>query len=605
MINSTKIKNLFSLIVRPKPDLCPAPVSETTREGTGVSPGIVIGRVYVFDSALKSVPFYHVPRDEIVQEQERFNQAIEKTTKQLDQTMDKAKNALANDALGSLLDAYRHMLQSSRLTRGVRERIEKDRINAEAAVLDEVAAIADVFAAMQDSYISSRVEDIRNIGMRLIRNLQTDAPDNLNQMPENAVVVARDLSAADTAMLNMRKIAGLITVNGSAQSHTALLARSLGLPAIVNIPDLMQIATTGDVIIIDGAYGKVILNPTQDNVELYRKYRTDFLRWKRSLTRLRDQPSLTADNVYIRLKGNIDLPNELDFLMQTGVDGVGLLRSEYMYLNRSDLPDEDEQYALLKSISEKIEGKPVTFRTIDAGADKGSPIPESCNAVNPALGLRGIRYMRLYEQLITDQFRAALRAAATADIRLLLPMVSSVDEVIQARKLLERCAAELRAEGKEIPDVLPPLGVMIEVPSAAMEADTLAEYCDFFSIGTNDLIQYTMAVDRTDATVSSLFNPLNPAVLKLLKTTIDAANAHNIPVSICGEMAANYHYSALLIGLGVRELSMPAVNIPMVKERLRSLTTGDTERFANHILTLHYPADVAAAMTAFEEGQRF
>lgn len=605
MINSTKIKNLFSSIVRLKPDLCPAPVSETVRDGTGVSPGIVIGRVYVYDSALKSVPFYHVSRDRIAQEQERFDQAVEKTTKQLDQIMDKAKNALANDTLGSLLDAYRHMLQSSRLTRGVRERIEKDRVNAEAAVLDEVAAIADVFAAMQDSYISSRVEDIRNIGMRLIRNLQADASDTLYQMPENAVVVARDLSAADTAMLNMRKIAGLITVNGSAQSHTALLARSLGLPAIVNVPDLMQIATTGDVIIIDGTYGKVILNPTQENVELYRKYRTDFLRWKRSLTRLRDQPSLTADNVYIRLKGNIDLPNELDFLMQTGVDGIGLLRSEYMYLNRNDLPDEDEQYALLKSISEKIDGKPVTFRTIDAGADKGSPMLESYHAVNPALGLRGIRYMRLYEKLLTDQFRAALRASATADIRLLLPMISSVDEVIQARGLLERCAEDLRAEGTEVPENLPPLGVMIEVPSAAMEADTIAGHCDFFSIGTNDLIQYAMAVDRTDATVSSLFNPLNPAVLRLLKTTIDAANAHGISVSVCGEMAANYHYSALLIGLGVRELSMPAVNIPMVKERLRSLTTGETERYAAHVLTLHYPADISAAMTAFEEGQRF
>ena len=323
------------------------------------------------------------------------------------------------------------------------------------------------------------------------------------------------------------------------------------------------------------------------------------------MTRLRDQPSLTADNVYIRLKGNIDLPSELDFLMQTGVDGIGLLRSEYMYLNRNDLPDEDEQFALLKSLSEKIEGKPVTFRTIDAGADKGTPLPESCKTVNPALGLRGIRYMRQYEKLLKDQFRAALRAAASADIRLLLPMVCSVDEVIQARALLEECAAELRAEGKEVPDKPPLLGVMMEVPSAAMEADTIAEHCDFFSIGTNDLIQYTMAVDRTDATVSSLFNPLNPAVLKLLKTTVDAANAHNIPVSVCGEMAANYHYAALLIGLGVRELSMPAVNIPMVKERLRSLNTGDTERFANHILTLHYPADVSAAMTAFEEGQRF
>lgn len=599
-----KIKRLFSSIVR-KPRHPSLPETETMREGVGVSPGIVIGQAYVYDTTLENVPRYHLKDHQIAPEVRRFSEAVGQTVNEIDAITTRAKNVLESDPLTSLLDVYRHILKGSRLMRGVTRRIEKDRINAEAAVLEEISALSDVFSAMEDPYISARIEDIRNIGQRLLRNLQTNISDNLDQLPDNAIVIAKDLSATDTAMLSMRKIAALITVNGSAQSHTALLARSLGLPSVVGVADIMKIASTGDLIALDGTYGKVIVHPKPETIELYRKYRTDFLRWKRSLKRLRDQPSSTTDGVYVRLKGNIDLPEEVPFLSQTGGDGIGLLRSEYLYMNRDTLPDAAEMTAILSRIVDLMPDKPVIFRTVDIGADKCSRALMNYKAPNPALGLRGVRYARHNEKVLTDQFEAVLQIAVRTDIRILLPMVSSVAEIQNAKALLIQTADKMRAEGKPVPDKLPPIGAMIEVPSAALESDLIAANCDFLSIGTNDLIQYTVAVDRTDTMVSKLFNPLDPAVLRLIKMTIDSANAHNIPVSVCGEIAANYHYAALLIGLGVRELSMPAVNIPMVKERIRSISLYDAERFANHLLTLHYPNDITAAFNAFEEGTRF
>lgn len=599
-----KIKRLFSSIVR-RPRHPALPETETTRDGVGVSPGIVIGQAYVYDTTLENVPRYHLKDEQISPEIRRFTDTVGQTVNEINAVTDRAKNVLESDPLTSLLDVYRHILKGSRLMRGVVRRIEKDRINAEAAVLDEIAALSDVFSAMEDPYISARIEDIRNIGQRLLRNLQTNISDNLDQLPDNAIVIAQNLSATDTAMLSMRKIAALITVNGSAQSHTALLARSLGIPSVVGVADIMKIASTGDLIALDGTYGKIIVHPTPETIELYRKYRTDFLRWKRSLKRLRDQPSATTDGVYIRLKGNIDLPEEVPFLLQTGGDGIGLMRSEYLYMNRDTLPAVDDITAILNKIVDQMPDKPIIFRTVDIGADKCLPDFSNYKAPNPALGLRGIRFAHQNETVLADQFEAVLQVCSRADIRILLPMVSSVTEILNTKALLNKVADKLRAEGKPVPDKLPPVGAMIEVPSAALEADLLAANCDFLSIGTNDLIQYTVAVDRTDVMVTKLFNPLNPAVLKLIKMTIDAANAHNIPVSVCGEIAANYHYAALLIGLGVRELSMPAVNIPMVKERIRSISLYDAERFANHILTLHYPDDITSAFNAFEEGKRF
>ena len=607
MINSTKIKKLpvFSKRRKAGQNICTIDGLEIVREGSGVSPGIVIGRVFVYDTVLKSVPQYKISEEDIPLEQQRFLNAVQETLSQFDTILDKAKNAFEDDPLSSLFDVYRHMLKGSRLIRGVCNRIKNNLITAEAAVQTEIAAIADVFEAMDDVYISGRIEDIRSVGIKILRNLQSEAKEKSIRLPENAVIISNDLSAADTALLNFKKITGFVTTGGSGQSHAALLARSLGMPAIVGIPDLLRIAHTGDIIIIDGTYGKVILCPTQEHVDLYRKYRSDFLRWKRSLKRLRQQESVTSDQVFIRLKGNIDLPHEIDFLLKTGVDGIGLMRSEYMFLNRKDLPQEEEQFEILRNIVSRMDGKPVTFRTIDAGGDKCPDTLHTPKTDNPALGLRGIRLALKNVSILKTQFKAVLRAKCFGDIRILLPMVTSVDEVIAAKTLLAECVNELREKSIPVPEQLPQLGIMVETPAAVLEIDTLAKNCDFLSIGTNDLIQYTLAVDRTDVSVSSLFNPLHPSILKLLKKTVDGAKNANIPVNLCGDMASNHRYTAILIGLGIRELSMPAINIPMVKEKIRSLNLVQAQNFVNRLLSLSMPSDIIKTFNAFEEGVRF
>lgn len=602
MTNSTKIKSLQEAFENGTT----ASFSETIREGVGVSPGIIIGKVFIYDSKEHSIPQYHINETDVASEQERFLSVVRETIAQFDSIVDKAKDVFEEDSLDSLFDVYRYMLKGSRLVRGVCNRIKTDLINAEASVQAEIASIAEVFEGIDDVYISDRIEDIRSIGNRLIRNLlPSDKTEKTLSLPENTVILSKNLNAADTALLNLQKISAFVTTGGSAQSHAALLARSLGMPAVVGIPDLMRIAKTGDIIIIDGSYGKVILCPTQENITLYRKYRSDFLRWKRSLIRLKSQPSVTTDQVFIQLKGNVDLPHEVDFLQQTSADGIGLMRSEYMFLNRSSLPSEDDQFDILRQIASKMDGKPITFRTFDVGGDKCPDILNTPKTENPALGLRGIRYALTTPALLKTQFRAILRAGNYGDFRIMLPMVTTVEEILHTKEMLKQCAEELRQEGVALPEQLPLLGAMIETPAAALEADVLAQNCDFLSIGTNDLIQYTLAVDRSDSNVSSLFNPLHPSILKLLHQTVSAANNAQIPISVCGEIASNHRYATVLIGLGFHELSMPAINIPMVKERIRSLSLTEMKNFANHLLSLHYPADVIKSFNDFEQGVRF
>lgn len=606
MTNFTKIKKVSPPGAGPQEcgeNVCIVRGRETACQGKGVSPGIVIGRAYVYDNLLTAVPQYRIAAEAVEGECERFLKAVRETSRQFDLLWEQAKGVLEDDPVSYLFDVYRHMLNGSRLLRGVRERIKNDLINAEAAVQTEINLIADAFTAMDDAYIASRLEDVRGVGRRLIRNLMGDAQENFSQLPENAVILARDLSAADTALLDPKKVAAFATMTGSPQSHTGLLARSLGIPAVVAAPNLLTSARTGDIVIIDGAYGKIIICPSQEEVDRYRKYRADFLRWKRSLKRLRRLPSVTSDGVYVSLKGNIDLPTEVEILVQTGVDGIGLLRSEYMFMNRNDLPSEDEQFEILKEMTGRMEGKPVTFRTFDVGGDKCPTFLNSSSTPNPALGVRGIRYALRFPELLATQFAAVLRVAAYADVRVLLPMVCSVEEVVSAREIFNRVADRLRAAGTPIGERVP-LGVMIEIPSAALNASVLARHCDFMSIGTNDLIQYALAVDRTDAAVSSLFNPLHPAVLKLIKMTADAAREANIPLCVCGEMAANVRYAPVLLGLGVRELSMPAANVAMVKERIRSLRMSDMENYVNGLLSLPSSTDVINRVNGFEAENR-
>lgn len=605
MTNFTKIKKVVYADASYEcgDNVCVMRGKETECQGKGVSPGIVIGRAYVYDNLTTAVPQYRIEPEEVESETARFVKAVEETSRQFDLLWEQAKGVLEDDPVSYLFDVYRHMLKGSRLLHGVSERIKTDLINAEAAVQIEIGLIADAFMAMDDAYIASRLEDIRGVGQRLTRNLMGGAQETFSQLPENAVILARDLSAADTALLDPKKVAAFATMTGSPQSHTGLLARSLGLPAVVAAPNLLASARTGDVVIIDGTYGKITICPSQEEVDKYRKYRSDFLRWKRSLKRLRKLPSVTRDGVAVNLKGNIDLPSELEVLLQAGIDGIGLLRSEYMFMNRSDLPSEEEQFNVLKEITGRMEGKPVTFRTFDVGGDKAPSFLSTSSTANPALGVRGIRYALRFPELLATQFAAVLRVSAFADVRILLPMVCSVEEVVSAREIFNSVVDRLKKAGVPVADRVP-MGVMIEIPGAALNAAEIARHCDFLSIGTNDLIQYVLAVDRTDAAVSALFNPLHPSVLKLIKMTSVAARGANIPLCVCGEMAANVRYAPLLLGMGVRELSMPATNVAMVKERIRSLNMSDMEAYANRILSLSSSTEIINQVNAFESGRK-
>lgn len=593
MKNFTKIKSVAQIFPRIKN--AAERQAEFSREGKGLNPGIVIGRAYVYDPVLKVIPRYHIAASDVSAERRRFMNAVAKTAQQLEAVKQQA-NLSSDDPVLQVFDVYQYILTDSRLVRGVLTRIEKDLINAEAALQIEIGALTESFVKIKNSYLASRLEDFKGLAMRIGQNMAPSFPAEAD-MPDNAIIVAERLTAADTTSFDLANVAGLIIEKGSQQSHAALLSRSLALPAVISVADLVQNVHTGDVLIIDGTYGKVIVNPTQETLTRYRKYRADFLRWKHRLKHLAHLPCVTPDGVSVSLKCNIDLIGEVEALLQAGADGVGLLRSEYLFINRN-APDEEEQFQVLRDISERLGNRPVTFRTLDADGEKLSPVLP-VQAINPALSLRGIRYTLKHPDILEAQFAAAIRACAYGKINILLPMITSVEEVRQSRAIMESVAERLRAQGKEVPDELPSLGVMIEVPSAALEARSLAENCDFMSIGTNDLIQYALAVDRMDENVSALFNPLHPAILKLLKMTADAARYAEIPLCVCGDMAANPLYAPILLGLGVRELSMPATNLPLVKDRILRCRMDEMEYFVDNLLQLTDTAAISGAVEDF------
>ena len=547
---------------------------ERVFDGLAVGPGIAIGTVYRHDSRYDVyVREVRIADSRIKREQKRLTAAARKAGKEIDQLQEKAEAlpGAAREELGYLLDAYQQMLKGSRLIRGVENRIASDKINAEAAVLKEINVMEGVFAAMDDRYLSARIDDIREVGNRLVRSLGKGPVAAFASLPRNAVIVSDELSPADTALLDPHQVAGLATVLGGVESHTAIMARSLALPAVVAAADLTGWANNGDAIIVDGSAGKVILNPSGNTLAEYRRRRANYLRGRRALDKLRTVPAVTQDGMAISLQANIELPGEIESVIKAGATGVGLLRSEFIFMNRDDLPGEEEQFQALKEVITRMDGRPVTIRTLDVGADKLSDALGFEPGPNPALGLRAIRFSLSRPKVLLEQLAAILRASAFGPIRILLPMVCAVEEVREVRKALTRVARRLKRKGVKIADPLPPLGVMIEIPGAALAADALAAESDFFAIGTNDLTQYTLAIDRTDETVAYLYNPLHPAVLRLIQFSAEAAAAAGIPVSVCGEMAGDERLTPLLLGLGIAELSMGAGSIPRIKKRVRSL----------------------------------
>lgn len=560
-------------------------------QGLGVSPGIVVGPLQVRDLGTVEAPLYSVPRTKVAAEQKRLEQAVEVGRRQIRRLQDRARKLPGETGaeLVFLFDAYLQMLDDSRLVRGAAARIADEGVNAEAAVEREIAAIAEGFEAMDDAYIAARLDDIREVGARIVHNLLKKPAKALKPVARGTVLVAENIGPADMAQIDPARVGGVVAVLGGAEGHAAIIARALGLPAVMGVHGLLPAARDAERILVDGYGGEVILDPSPATLDEFARRRERRQRETRRLERLKDLPAVTRDGTDIVLQANVELPVELDMVEQAGAAGIGLLRTEFMFMNRAAPPDEEEQTAMMSAMVEAMGERPLTIRTLDIGADK--PIAEGTlgefeETAATALGLRGIRLSLMRRDLIEAQFRAILRAAGSGpgNVRILLPMVSRVSEVRRARQILQKVHAGMRRRREKVPAELPPVGAMIEVPGAALAADALAEVCDFFSIGSNDLTMYTLAIDRANEHVAHLYDALHPAVLRLMQFAAESAMRRRLPVSICGEMAGDPRYTPLLLGLGVRELSMTAASIPRVKQRVREIELTAATRRAQLIM---------------------
>ncbi|MDV7338398.1 phosphoenolpyruvate--protein phosphotransferase [Terasakiella sp. A23] len=546
--------------------------SEQILVGLGVAPGIGFGVAQVRENGSVDIAEYFIREDEIQNEIQRFEEALNQSIDQLEALKAKSKGLpdAAAEELGFMLDAHVHMLKGSRLVRGIETYIQNNAVNAESSVQHVLQEIVQGFKALDDAYIASRQSDIHQVAERILRNLSNTAPPLLQDLDKDAIVIAEELTPADTALMHPDTVFGFCTALGGPESHTAIMARALGIPAVLGIAGILGKVSNGDALIIDGTAGKIIINPTQKTKNHYQALAKTNQENLAELNHLRDRQAITNDGLKVSLMANVELPLEVDLVKKNGGEGIGLLRSEFMYMNCEDLPSEEDQYQTFKSLVTAMDGKPVTVRTLDIGGEKTarSLIEDFGDSICSPLGMRGIRLSLNRPDLLETQYRAILRAAVHGPIRILLPMVTSVNDVRQARRILHSVAHRMRNDGIDLPEYLPPLGAMIEVPGAALAADSLAQVCEFFAIGSNDLTMYTLATDRADETVAHLYEPLHPAVLRLIQFTTQAAKKNNIPISVCGEIAGNPKYTGLLIGLGIRDLSMGASSIPWVKQRL-------------------------------------
>jgi phosphoenolpyruvate-protein phosphotransferase len=588
---------------------------EVTIRGIPVSPGIAIGIVFDTTEPPAEAPRRSITEGQVEAEKARLATAVSASRKQVA----KLKTRLgilpeeAQEELEPLLDAYAMMLGDSRLIRGARKRIEAERVGAETAVGDEAEAIAEIILANRDddrAGLKRRAGEVREIARRLTRNLTQNPFRSFKDVPEGAILVADELTPADAALLDPSRIAGVATEEGGADGHTAIMLRALGLPAVLGAPGLTEAARRGDQVMLDGAAGVVSLHPTAATLGAAKDQLAAYARERTRLSKLRRLPAVTTDGELVELQANLEIPAELPLIAQAGAQGIGLLRTEFLFMNREDLPDEDAQIAAYQPILDAMSGDPITIRVLDWGGEKdmealAEGVEPHHAGPNPALGLRGIRMLLKRPELLEAQFAAILRVAARAPdgaVRVLLPMVTVPEEVKAARDIYERVAKRVRRRGEKLPEKLPELGAMIETPGAALAADAIALEADFFAIGTNDLAMYTLAVDRGDAEVAHLYDPLHPAVLRLVQFSTEAALRLRMPVSICGEMAGNPRLVPLLLGLGIRCLSMNASAIPRVKQAVRGLDIGDCARFARRVMEQSDPARIRELVDGFATG---
>ncbi len=572
---------------------------EVRRQGLGVSPGIAFGRAYLIGRDTLKSPRHHIESEDVDTEIARLYKAIAASDKQLAKI--KEKLASENESDYHIITAHQLMLPDEHLVGAAVSYIRDELINAEWGLRRAVDDIAGVFDRMQDEYLRERRSDVEFVFERVLRSLLGREAGPL-QPPPDAIVVAYDLSPADTAQLHKAAVSGLITDAGGKTSHTAIIARAHEIPAVVGLETITEIVETDDRLLIDGGSGIVIVNPTPATVAEFRDEQRRQVAAGAALHAMRDLPSDTLDSTSIALLCNIDGPDEIEDALDYGAMGVGLFRTEYLFMGHNEPPDEERHYQTAVEVLSRLAGRAATIRTFDLGADKLAPFLEAAHLeeVNPALGLRSIRLClsQLGRPLFKAQLRGLLRASAHGPLKIMFPMISGVAELRAAKAVVDEVKLELKQEGLAFDEQVK-LGIMIEMPSAALSADFLAEECDFFSIGTNDLIQYTMAVDRVNEYVSYLYEPLHPALLRLLGDVAKAARGTGIPVTVCGEMAGEPMIAPVLIGLGIRELSMSAVSVPEVKALIRATKTAEAEALVQRISKLATAAEVRAMVADY------
>ena len=582
------------------------PAGTSILVGIAASPGIAIGRCWSVDRRRVRTPKRRLGPDEVDQELARLRTALEVSDLQLAEVKEKVERKDGSPGTAehtAIIDMHRMMLKDEMLVLEAQRLVREERLNAEWAVKRAVRKIKSAFHEQADEYFKERRADVDYVGERIIKNLLGQAPDVDEVPPEGAIIVAHDLSPADTALLlHERKVAAFVTDAGAKTSHTAIVARALEVPAVVGVGKITNLVDRGDWIVVDGSRGVVVINPTPGERSDYEDARARYRAAEEELLRTRDLPARTQDDVTVRVAGNIEFAEEVPSLLSHGGEAVGLYRTEFLFLGRNDLPSEEEHFQNYKRILEALAPRPVTIRTFDLGGDKlpaGIRIP----AENPALGLRAVRYCLRQPDMFRSQLRALLRAAPYGNLKIMFPMISGVAELRAARRALEEVRAELEREGVAVRRDIP-VGIMIELPSAAMIADRLARECDFFSIGTNDLIQYTIGIDRQNKDVAYLYKPLHLAVLRMLDIICTAARSAGIPVSMCGEMAGEPVNALVLVGLGVSELSMNGPSIPLVKRVIRAAKASDGRSLVARLLALTTADDIEREVKA-EMSRRF
>lgn len=561
--------------------------------GTSASPGIALGKALIYEQEELIIEKKEI--NSVKEETNRFDEALQISKKELKEVKQKALEELGEDK-AAIFEAHLMVLDDPELINSTKSKIESENLNAEFAFKTIIDQFIQMFESMDNEYMRERAADIKDVSGRVLRHILGKTVVDLANLEEEVIVVASDLTPSDTATMNKEKVLGFLTDIGGRTSHSAIMARSLEIPAVVGLKDITKKVNNDDYVVFNGDTGEIIVNPDIETKEKYKKLKNDYENMKRELQQLIGEESISDDGRKVEIAGNIGTPNDIEGLENNDAEGVGLYRTEFLYMNRDKLPTEEEQFESYKKVLESMNPKPVVIRTLDVGGDKNLPYLELEKEMNPFLGYRAIRLCLDKKEIFITQLRALLRASKYGKLRIMFPMISSLEELLEAKEVLENVKKDLDSENIEYSNDIE-IGIMIEIPAAAVMSDILAKHVDFFSIGTNDLIQYTTAVDRMNEKIHHLYSFFSPAVLRLIKMTIDNGHKEGIWVGMCGEMAGDQKLIPILLGMGLDEFSMSPISILPARRLIRSLKYEDAKRIADKVVTMGKAEDIENYMS--------